>query len=316
LQYRVLGNTGLQVSALGLGAANLGGVYGEVDEATAIATVHKAFELGVTVFDSSPYYARTRAETVLGKALRTLPRHGYVLMTKCGRYDQDQFDFSPARLRQSVEQSLRHLGTDHVDVLALHDVEFGDLDQILSESGAVLGERAQAGKTRFTGITGLPLAVFRRALADNAALDTVLSYCHATLFDQTLLDLLPDLSAAGLGVINASPTAMGLLSSQGPRSWHPAPADIRATCARAADYCREHGVELAELALQYTCSLPGIATNLCGTAAPTELAANVAASQCPPDPELLAAVQQLLRGIHNRTWPQGRSENQDHSLDS
>ena len=70
LQYRLLGNTGLRVSILGLGSASLGGVYGDVEEAAAVATVHRAFELGVNVFDSSPYYGQRRGETVLGKGYR------------------------------------------------------------------------------------------------------------------------------------------------------------------------------------------------------------------------------------------------------
>jgi len=309
VEQRPLGRTGLRVSALGLGAASLGGVYGEVDEGTAIATVHRAFELGVNVFDSSPYYGSTRAETVIGKALRTLPREAIVVMTKCGRYGQDEFDFSPARIRRSVDDSLRRLQTDRVDVCQLHDVEFGDLDKILDEGLATLHELRAQGKVRHVGITGLPLAVFTRALARRAPLDTVLSYCHATLFDDTLLPLLPALAAAGIGVINASPTAMGLLSSRGPRDWHPAPPPVAACCRAAAAACKAHGVEIAELAIQYSCSRPGIATTICGAASPAEIEANVRALDRNDDGALLAHAQALLQPIRGATWPQGRPEN-------
>jgi L-galactose dehydrogenase len=309
VQYRPLGNTGLQVSVLALGAANLGGVYGEVDERAAVATVRRAFDLGVNLFDASPYYGRTRAETVLGKALCDLPREGYVLATKCGRYGPAEFDFSPARIRQSLDESLRRLQTGHVDVLQLHDVEFGDLDRILAESLPALHDLKATGKVRWCGITGLPLPVFRRALAQGARLDTVLSYCHATLFDTTLLGLLPELQRHGVGVLNASPMAMGLLSGHGPRDWHPAPAAIKAACRQAAAHCRARGQELALLAVQYACSLPGIAATICGTASPTEIAANVAAVARPVDAHLLAEVQSILTGIRDQTWPQGRAEN-------
>ncbi|HLQ39277.1 MAG TPA: aldo/keto reductase, partial [Planctomycetota bacterium] len=140
MQHRPLGNTGLRVSVLGLGAASLGNVYGEVDESTAIATVHRAHALGVDFFDASPYYGRTRAETVLGKALCSLPRHSYVLASKCGRDDDTQFDFSPAHLRASLEGSLQRLQTDHLDLLQLHDVEFGDLAAIFDHGLPVLHE--------------------------------------------------------------------------------------------------------------------------------------------------------------------------------
>lgn len=298
------------VSVLGLGAANLGGVYGEVDEADAIATVHRAFALGVNCFDSSPYYGGGRAEAVLGQALRQLPRRELVLCSKAGRYGEADFDFAPARLERSLEQTLRTLHTDHLDVLQLHDVEFGDLDAIFADSVPALQRLQQRGLVRHIGITGLPLAVFRRALQRRVPLDTVLSYCHATLFDDTLQTLLPALQQAGIGVINASPTAMGLLSRHGPRPWHPAGAAIRAACRRASAVCREHGVELAELAVQFSCSRPGIATTLCGTASPQEIAANVAAAERPIDMQVLALVQAALTPVRDHTWSQGRVENQ------
>src|SRR5262249_3298019 len=254
---------------------NRGAVYGEVTEAAAITTVRRAFELGINVFDASPFYGLTRGETMLGLGLRGLPRDRYVLLTKCGRYDADHFDFSPARIRASVTESLRRLRTDHVDVFQLHDVEFGDLDRILHESLPVLHELRATGKVRFVGITGLPLRIFRRALELGVRLDTVLSYCHATLFDNTLVDLLPALAGRGRGVINASPAAMGLLSKHGPRDWHPAPPEVREACAKAQAHCARRGADLAELAVQFACSIPGIATTLCGTAVPDEIAANV-----------------------------------------
>jgi L-galactose dehydrogenase len=309
VHYRPLGSTGLRVSALGLGAANLGGVYGEVTEAAAITTVRRAFELGINVFDASPYYGQTRGETMLGLGLRGLPRDRYVLLTKCGRYDADHFDYSPSRIRASVTASLQRLRTDHVDVLQLHDVEFGDLDRILHESLPVLHELQAAGLARFVGITGLPLRIFRRALELGVRLDTVLSYCHATLFDNSLVDLLPALAQRGIGVVNASPTAMGLLSRHGPPDWHPAPDDVKAACRKAQEHCARRGAELAELAIQFSCALPGVATTLCGTAVPEEIAANVAAVARPIDATLLGEVRTILLPIKNRTWSQGRPEN-------
>lgn len=309
MQLRPLGTTGLRVSALGLGAANLGNVYGEVDERQAIATVHRAFDLGINVFDASPYYGKTLAETVLGKALAALPRERFVLMTKAGRYGEDEFDFSPARLRRSLDESLARLQTDHVEVLQLHDVEFGDLDRILHESVPALQALKQTGKVRFVGITGLPLKLFRRALELRVPLDTVLSYCHATLFDNTLVDLLPALHTAGVGVINASPMAMGLLSAHGPRDWHPASAEVKAACRKAEAHCKKKCKDLAALAVQFACSFHGIATTLCGTADPKEIEANVRAAAEPLDAMLLGEVRTILHPIKNQTWLQGRAEN-------
>ena len=310
MQRRPLGSTGLEVSALGLGAAGLGGVYGPVDEGEAIRTVHRAFSLGVTLFDTSPYYGATRSELVLGKALRSLPRDGYVLSTKAGRHGALDFDFSPARLARSLDESLRRLQTDHVDLLLLHDVEFGDLDRILGESLPAAAAWKASGKVRCVGFSGLPLSIFRRAVEAGAPFDVVLSYCHATLFDTTLCQLAPLLQARGAGLLSASPAAMGLLSSHGPPDWHPASAAIRAACRRAAEFCAQGGVELAELALAFACSLPGPAATLCGATTTRELERNVSAAATAPDPRLLSAVRALLAPIQDHTWPQGRPENQ------
>lgn len=311
MQYCSLGSSGLNVSALGLGAASLGGVYGQVNEREAIATVHRAFDLGVTLFDASPYYGETAAETVLGKALSDLPRADYVLSSKAGRYGLDDFDFSPGRLASSLDDSLRRLGVDYLDVFLLHDVEFGDLDRILEDSLPAMHALKQTGKVRLVGISGLPLQIFERALAAGAELDVALSYCHATLFDTTLCALLPRLRERDIGLLNASPAAMGLLSSHGPPSWHPAAKNIRTACQEAAKLCEARGVELAELALSYTATLEGPASTICGTASPLEIEANVRAVTTPPDPELLTAVQNALAPIRNQTWLQGRSD--DHS---
>jgi aryl-alcohol dehydrogenase-like predicted oxidoreductase len=310
VHYRPLGTTGLQVSALGFGAANLGGIYGPLDEQEGIRAVRRAFDLGVTLFDTSPYYGTTRSETVLGRALKGLPRDRYVLSTKCGRYDVADFDFTPARLVKSLDESLARLQTDHVDVLLLHDVEFGDLDRILRESLPAIAACKQSGKVRCVGFSGLPLAIFRRGLVSRVPFDVALSYAHATLFDDTLLGLAPDLAARGIGLLNASPASLGLLSSHGPRDWHPASPAIRAACRAAADLCRARGVELAELAIGFSSNLPGIAATLCGPGSVREIEANVRAATNGPDPELLADVQRLLAPIKNQTWAQGRPENQ------
>ena len=310
MHHRPLGNTGIQVSALGFGAANLGGIYGDLDEQEGIRAVHRAFELGVTLFDTSPYYGTTRSETVLGKALRSLPRDRYVLSTKAGRYDVGDFDFSPARLRSSLDESLRRLQTDYVDILLLHDVEFGDLEAILRESLPAAAALKATGKVRCVGFSGLPLAIFRRGLASGVPFDVALSYAHATLFDSTLVALAPGFAARGIGLLNASPAALGLLSSHGPRDWHPAPAAIRTACRAAADLCRARGVELAELAIAYSTRLPGIDATLCGPGSVREIEANVRAAETPPDPDLLAAVQRVLAPIKDHSWPQGRPENQ------
>ena len=165
------------------------------------------------------------------------------------------------------------------------------------------------GKARAVGITGLPLHVFHTAMDRGVQLDAILSYCHGTLFDDSLQTLLPRCHERRIGVVNGSPAAMGLLSSRGPQSWHPADAEIQGLCAQAAQHAASRGAELATLALQFACDLPGVATTLCGATTPAELEHSVRAVATPLDRTLLAEVESILQPIRGRTWLQGRPEN-------
>ncbi len=306
--YRTLGSTGLTVSALGFGASSLGGVFRNIDEGEGIRTVHLAIDLGINLIDVSPYYGLTRAESVLGKALREIPRHRYYLATKVGRYGDAEFDFSARRVTASVDESLSRLKLEHIDIIQCHDVEFGDLDKIVHETIPALRLLQDHGKVRFVGVTGLPLKIFRYVL-DHTEVDTILSYCRYCLNDDSLGSLLPLLRERQVGVINASPLAMGLLSDRGAPAWHPAPGKIREACAQAAAFCRSRGFDIARLALQFSTSNPDIATTLVGTASPANLARNAKWIAEPSDPVMLSAILRILRPVHNLTWPSGRPEN-------
>jgi len=308
MEYRLLGKTGLRVSALSLGASSLGSVFRAIDQVDGLRTVHTAIDLGINFIDVSPYYGLTRAETVLGQALKGIPRDRYYLATKVGRYGDAEFDFSAARVTASVDESLARLNVDYVDLVQCHDIEFGSLDQVVNETLPALRRLQQQGKARFVGITGLPLKVFRYVL-DRTEVDTILSYCRYSLNDTALEALLPDLKARQVGVISASPLSMGLLSGRGAPNWHPAPPDIRAACAGAAAYCREQGTDIARLAIQFSVANPDVATTVVGTASPEHLRKNVEWAQQPPDPALLREVLRRLEPIHNQTWRSGRPEN-------
>lgn len=310
MQYRVLDGTGWRVSVLSYGASPLGGVFGEVDESAGIRTVRAALEGGINFLDVSPYYGLTKAETVLGRALKDVPRDSYYLATKVGRYGADEFDFSAARVTKSVDESLARLGVDYVDLIQCHDIEFGSLDRIIDETLPALRRVVESGKARRIGITGLPLKVFR-AVLERAEIDTILSYCHYALNDSSLEELLPTLREKQVGVINASPLSMGLLSGKTALpDWHPAPQEVREACFRAAEHCRSKGADIARLAIQFAVANPNICTTLVGTGSEENIRRNIAWSDEPLDLELLREVQEILAPIHNRSWPSGREENQ------
>jgi len=309
MEQRELGKTGLSIYPISLGASSLGGgVFGPVDELEAVRTVHLALDLGVQLIDVSPFYGATRAEAVLGKALRDIPRDRYILATKVGRYGDTEFDFSAERSRQSVEESLGRLGVDYIDLIQAHDVEYGDLHQIETETIPALHEIVREGKARFVGVTGYPLKALR-ALTKDADVDAVLSYNHYSLNDTTLQSSLADFQAKNLGIINAAPLSQGLLNDSGTPSWHPAPANIKALCAATAKFVRDRGSCLSKLAIQFSTQNPAIATTLIGTAIPAELARNLRWADEPIDEELLHAVQERLASVKDITWTTGRPEN-------
>ncbi|KAJ7248911.1 hypothetical protein O6H91_16G059200 [Diphasiastrum complanatum] len=315
LSYRQLGTTGLKVSTLGFGASPLGSVFWPVKEDDAIATVHEAIRLGINFFDVSPYYGATLAEQVLGKALKSIPREKYYLSTKCGRYAEG-FDFSAKRVSQSVDESLERLNVEYIDLIQCHDIEFGSLDQVISETIPALLKLKEMGKVRFIGITGLPLKVFHYVLdrVEPGTIDVVLSYCHLSLNDTTLLESIPYLKGKKVGIINASPLSMGLLTDHGPPEWHPAPEQLKSACADAAKHCRERGVSISKLALEYSLKNPDISTTLIGMSSVEQVRENVAVAreiniEQQPDHELYQEVEHLLQPVKNLTWSSGRQEN-------
>lgn len=308
MEYRTLGKTGLKVSALSFGASSLGGVFKPVDESTAIRTVHTALDLGINFIDVSPFYGYTKAETVLGKALSGIPRDRYFLATKVGRYGDAEFDFSAERSIASVDDSLRRLGVDYIDIIQSHDNEYGDLNQVVNETIPALRQVQQLGKARFVGVTGYPLQIFR-AILGQTDVDTILSYNHYSLNDTTLSGLLPWLKGKSTGIINASPVSQGLLTNHELPAWHPAPPEVRKACAEAAAFCRQQGTDIAKLAMQFSVSNPDIHTTLVGTADPANIEKDIRWIEEPMDRELLAQVEGLLLEIKDRGWILGRPEN-------
>jgi L-galactose dehydrogenase len=178
MEHRKLGRTDLELSVLGFGGAPLGDEYGTIDPGEGERAVHEAIDRGINFFDVAPYYGRTLAEERMGKALAG-KRDQIVLSTKCCRYDIDGFDFSYERVLSSIDESLQRLRTDHVDILIVHDIEFGDRRQVMEEAIPAARKVQESGKARYVGISGLPLKVLRDVAAA-APVDLILSTPAAT----------------------------------------------------------------------------------------------------------------------------------------
>jgi aryl-alcohol dehydrogenase-like predicted oxidoreductase len=309
MDYRKLGQTDLNLSLVGFGGATLGNVFGNIDPAEAIRAVHLAVDSGINFFDSSPYYGTTLSETRLGEALAGR-RERVVLATKCGRYGLDDFDFSARRVASSMDESLRRLQTDYIDLFQVHDVEFGDVEQILHETLPALRQLQKQGKARYIGITGFPPKLLRR-MAEAVPVDSILTYCHYNLINTAMDGVLAGFAKErGIGLINASGLCMGLLTEQGPPAWHPAPQEARDAARKAAEFCRAHGVELPELALRFCLDHPFVSSTLIGMSTTREVETSLKLLRITTDKELLAQVEGILAPVFNCEWPSGRPENQ------
>lgn len=313
MHYRPLGNTGLSVPQLSFGASSLGGVFRDINEEAGVRAVHRAVDGGMNLLDVSPYYGDTKAEAVLGRALRQINRDRYLLSTKAGRYGQDfaDFDFSADRITRSIDESLARLNVEHVDILLAHDIEFGSIDQIVNETIPAMRRLKAQGKTRFIGISALPLSMFTRVVdrLPSGTLDVILSYCHYELNDTSLLSILPRMKESGIGVISASPTGMGLLTHRDPPKWHPAPQAVKDACRNAAEYCQARGVNITQLAIQFAIANPDIPTTLVSTADPSKVEQNLRWIEEPIDEAMLHEVREILAPVHDLTWISGHPEN-------
>jgi L-galactose dehydrogenase len=308
VQYRELGRTGVLVSVVGFGTSPLGETFGAVDEQAALAVVRHALDSGITFFDSSPSYGQGLAERRLGEALKG-HRDEVVVGTKAGRYGPDDFDFSPGRIRDSLEQSLRLLGTDRVDIFQLHNVEFAELGGIISDAYCEMVRQRDAGKCRFIGMTGYPIATLRRVIQETE-LDVALSYAHSTLLDSCLQQsLLPLARERGVGLINAAAVALGLLTRAGTKIKLPVTDDVLGAARRIVHECERLHTDVSFLANQYAIQRSGCPTTLVGTANPHHLDSAVAAATMPIDDELLRQVLEAPGPATERHWVSGLPEN-------
>ncbi len=310
MQLRPLGQTGLQLSWLSFGASSLGAEFRAIDLGEAMRAVRVALDLGMNFIDTSPYYGRGLSECLLGPTLRDVPRDRYYLGTKLGRYDAGHFDFSARRVVESIDVSLHRLGVEYLDIILCHDIEFVDMRQIIDETLPALRKIQQQGKVRLVGVSGYPMHIFRYVL-ERAPLDVILSYNHYTLQNTMLAELVPYLQGKGVGILNAAPFSARLLTNAPLPAWHKATPEVRAICKKAADHCASQGIDIAQLALQFSIARPDLTTCIVGSANPANVRKWVEWSEKPLDPVLVAEVQAILRPIHNWFYTEGRAENND-----
>jgi L-galactose dehydrogenase len=309
MQTRTLGRTGLPVPILSFGASSLGAEFRSVTLDEVLGSVRVALDEGLTLIDTSPFYGRGMSEVLLGIALKGVPRDRYQLCTKLGRYDLTHFDFSARRVAESVDVSLHRLGTDHLDIVLCHDIEFVPMQQIVDETLPALRKLKEAGKVRAIGFSGYPMKIFRFIL-DQTDVDCVLSYNQFTLQNTRFADeMVPLLKTRGIGVMNAGPFSARLLTNAPLPAWLKEPEAVKEAARRAAALCAQRGSDIAKLALQFSLSHPDIATTVAGSANPVNIRNWARWAAEPIDAALLADVQAIFAPIRNVGHREGLPEN-------
>ena len=283
----------------------MGGVFHNIREEEGIQAVHTAVENGINLIDVSPYYGHLKAEIVLGKALKDIPREKYYLSTKVGRYGKDgvnTWDYSAQRATESVYESMERLNVDYIDLINVHDIEFqaslpGGLQKVVDETLPALVELREKGIVKHVGITDLQPENLKWVIehSESGVVESILNFCHYSLNDTLLVDYLGFFEQHNVGIINASPFSMGLLSQRGAPAWHPAGKDLQRACAKAAAYCQEKGYPIDKLAIQFSTSMnPRIASTLFSSANPQNVLKNIKYVNEPIDEQLVKEVQAII----------------------
>jgi D-threo-aldose 1-dehydrogenase len=308
LPRRVLGRTKLNVSVIGFGTAPLGDLFVRLNDATAVATVERAFGLGVNLLDTSPLYGHGLAEHRCGTALRHVARQDIVISTKVGRWmdplygrgDGSGFvggqphraviDYSYDGTMRSVEQSLLRLGTDRIDLLLIHDVDIwthgrDSIEDRFREAmaGAYVALDRLRGEGTVAGIgVGVNEAEMCVRFAKAGSFDTMLLAGRYSLLEQpALAEFLPLAQQQNIGVMLGGVFNSGILATGAVRgakyNYQDAPQDILERVSHIERVCAAHGVALPTAALHFALGHPAVASVVLGGQSPSEVERNVAA---------------------------------------
>ncbi|NGQ94503.1 aldo/keto reductase [Brevibacillus sp. SYP-B805] len=315
MRYRRLGNSGLKVSEISLGSWLTYGGY--VGREKAIATIDKAYQLGVNFFDTANIYRNGEAEKVVGEALRKYPRESYVLATKVwgpmGERPNDR-GLSRKHIMEQCHASLKRLGVEYVDVYYCHAF---DPDTPVEETLRAMDDLVRQGKVLYVGLSNWTAAQIAEAVAvsDKYLLNRIVA--NQPLYNMFARDIekeiIPFCEKNGIGQVVYSPLAQGVLAGKY-KGMNEAPAGSRASdehgketvkswlneknlrkVERLQPIADELGLTLAQLALAWTLRQRNVASAIIGASAPEQVETNVKASGVALSDEICKRIDEILQ---------------------
>tara|TARA_B100000029_G_scaffold116719_1_gene109606 strand:+ start:165 stop:1094 length:930 start_codon:yes stop_codon:yes gene_type:complete len=308
MERRKLGKTELELPVISYGASSLGQEFRRISIDEALRSCRTAIDLGMDFIDTSPFYGRGMSEVMLGQVLRDIPRDSFTLGTKLGRYDLHHFDFSAKRVAESIDVSLHRMGVDYIDIILCHDIEFVKMQQIVDETIPAIQKIRDQGKVRYIGFSGYPMKIFP-FIIDQIDIDVVLSYNNYHLQNTRFSKLFSYLNERNIGIMNAGPFCARLLTNTSLPNWHKEPEEVRNACKKAAEFCSNQGVDIAQLAVQFCVANTDIITTIAGSANPDNVQNWAKWAEIPIDQELLQGVLSILDPVKDIGHIEGLTEN-------
>ena len=297
LELKQVGRTDVSVSKVGLGTAPIGNFYKEVPEAQAIETIQRCMEAGITLFDTSPVYGGGLAEIRLGAALAGVERDQYVISTKVGDFPasegwgwEREFDFSRDGVFRSVEDSLKRLRIDWIDILLIHDPDRYH-QQALEEAYPAIAELKEQGLVKAIGV-GMNWVEPLVAFANEADFDCFMMAGQYSLLNQDGLSLMDLCAEREIGILSAGVYNSGILAT-GPVPgakyfYHDASPEILERTRKIEAICNHYDTPLKVAALRFPLEHPATSSVVLGTSSPSRIDGYISALQWPIPPELWA----------------------------
>jgi len=324
MEYKNFGDSDLKTSVIGFGTWELGGGYGTIIEEEAVAAIHRALDLGVTLFDTAPAYGNGRSEEVLGKALRSR-RKDVIMVTKAGIGWNDEgnylFDGSRDAIVAGVEGSLKRLGTDYIDLLVVHRP---DVNAPLPEVAEALQEVRHSGKVRYVGVSNFTLEQLQQCLPAGPFVANQIGY---NLFDRRMEETIAFCQANGIGGMAYGSLCYGLLTgmlnkdsfSGDGKDWRKGGTPFGQALFEGNNFiknlevveqlkevARSVGKSLPQLAINWVLCNPGITVALTGCRRSSEIEDNVGATGWSFSDEDRARIELIMKGaagLSDITWP-------------